>query len=119
MLVHLRQYGRDDASESVTSGGEVHPDRDPEDYFGTSDLDSEEWERVDGDEGEATFLVRTVTLDGVSAVSVPESESDDDGGPAPDDAEELPGRTLQLRRGGEQSYVEHAEIVEIQDSNPS
>lgn len=116
MLVHLRQYRRDDAGDAVKSDGEVSPDRDPERYFGKSDVGSDEWDRVDDADG--SLLVRSVTLDGVSAVSAPEEESDEDDGPARDDVEELPGRTLQIRHDGEEEYVAHAEIVEIQDANP-
>lgn len=106
MLVHLRQYDSDDATESVRSEGDVDPDRDPEAYFGEDDLDAEEWERVTEDG--RTLLRRPVSLDDVTAVSVPRESSDDD----------LPGETLQIRVGGEERYVENAEIVEVQDRSP-
>ena len=106
MLVHLRQYDRDDATESLRSDGTVDPDRDPDDYFGEDDLEAEEWERVS--EAEETLLSRSVTFDGVTAVSVPRRT----------DEESLPGRTLQLRVDGEERYLSDAEIVEVQDANP-
>lgn len=106
MLVHFEQYQRDEADDAVRSEGSVDPDRDSEDYFGTDDLDAEEWERVTEDG--RTLLRRSVTMDEVTAVSVPQEESD----------EELPGKAIQIRIGGTEEYVENAEIVEVQDRDP-
>lgn len=106
MLVHFEQYQRDEADDAVRSEGDVAPDRDADDYFGKDDLDAEEWERVTEDG--RTLLRRSVTVDEVTAVSVPQEESDD----------ELPGKAIQLRIGGTEEYVENAEIVEVQDREP-
>jgi hypothetical protein len=106
MLVHLEQYHHDEADDAVRSEGDVSPDRDPESYFGTDDLEADEWERVTEDD--ETLLRRSMTLDEVTAVSVPQEESHED----------LPGKTIQIRKGGGEEYVENAEIVEVQDRNP-
>ena len=107
MLVHLRQYREDDATDSVRSGGDVDPDRDDEAYFGT-DAPGEDWERTEYDG--RTVQHRTVTRDGVTAVSLP----------SVDDRErsDLPGLTVQLRVGGGIEYVESAEVVEATDADP-
>lgn len=110
MLVHFEQYHRDEAKDTVRSEGDVSPDRDPDDYFGTEDFeeksDADEWERVT--EGDETLLRRSVSIEGVTAVSVPQEESNED----------LPGKTIQIRVGGEEEYVENAEIIEVQDREP-
>ncbi|WP_435180129.1 hypothetical protein [Halorussus sp. AFM4] len=106
MLVNLEQYQHDDADDAVRSGGDVDPDRDADDYFGTDDLDAEEWERVTED-GE-TLLRRSMTLEEVTAVSVPREQTHED----------LPGVTVQIRKGGEEEYVDNARIVEVQDPDP-
>ena len=111
MLVHFEQYQRDEADDAVRSAGDVAPDRDADDYFGKDDLDAEEWERVTEDD--ETLLRRSVTIDEVTAVSVPQDEEDEE--EADDD---LPGETIQLRIGGTEEYVENARIVEVQDRNP-
>lgn len=106
MLVHFEQYHHDEADDAVRSEGDVDPDRDPESYFGKDDLEAEEWERVTED-GE-TLLRRSVSLDGVTAVSVPQEESHED----------LPGKTIQIRKEGGEEYIDNAEIVEVQDREP-
>lgn len=106
MLVHLEQYDHDDVDDAVRSEGDVDPDRDQKEYFGEDDVGPEEWERVT--EGGETLLRRSISKDGVTAVSVPQEESDDT----------LPGKTIQLRIEGGETYVENAEIVEVQDSDP-
>lgn len=108
MLVDLNQYRRDDASETVRHGEEVL-DTDEEAYLGT-DVEIEEWERIEH-EGE-TILKRTSSHDNITAVSVPVEGTDEDD---PD----LPGRTIQLRKPGEDTYyVRQAEIVEAIDEDP-
>lgn len=109
MLVHLRQYRRDDADDVVRSEGEVSPDRDPDEYFDRDGVEAEEWGRITY--GGETILRRSSTHDDVVAVSVPKEETEDD------DAD-LPGRTVQLRTGGGSHYVEQARIVEVQDVDP-
>ena len=106
MLVNLEQYQHDDADDEVRSEGDVSPDRDADDYFGKDDLAAEEWERVT--EGDQTLLRRSMTLEEVTAVSVPREETHED----------LPGMTIQIRKGGEEEYVDNARIVEVQDPNP-
>lgn len=110
MLVYLYEYRRDDAGETVRHGEEV-VDTDAEEYFGTDEPGpDEEWERIDA-EGEV-ILRKASTHDDVAAVAMPEeeAESDDSG---------LPGRTLQIRTAGGDSYfVEQAEIVEAIDDDP-
>ncbi|MFC7046924.1 hypothetical protein ACFQH6_17305 [Halobacteriaceae archaeon GCM10025711] len=108
MLVHLAQYRRPDTTETVRSDGDVDPERSTEEYFGKDELASAEWERVTRD-GE-TLLRRTRSVDGVTAVSVPREGTEGDAG--------LPGRTIQLRVGGDSEYVEQAELVEIVDQEP-
>lgn len=106
MLVNLEQYQRDDADDEVRSEGDVSPDRDADDYFGEDDLAAEEWERVT--EGDETLLRRSMTLEEVTAVSVPREQTHED----------LPGKTVQIRKGGGEEYVDNAEIVEVQDPDP-
>lgn len=94
----------------MRSEGEVSPERDPADYFGTDDfeqgLDAAEWKRVTVD-GEILFR-RSMTIEGVTAVSVPQEETH----------EYLPGKMIQVRKDGGEEYVGNAEIVETQDRNP-
>jgi hypothetical protein len=106
MLVHLKQYKPDEADDTVRSEGDVSPDRDSDDYFGEDDLDADEWERTT--ENGETYLQRSVSLNGVSALSIPEAAADED----------VPGVTVQLRIDGEETYVDNAAIVEVQDSDP-
>ena len=108
MLVHLAQYRRPDTTEAVRSDGDVDPETSPEEYFDKDELASEEWERVTRD-GE-TLLRRTRSGDDVTAVAVPREGPEAHAG--------LPGRTIQLRIGGDSEYVEQAEIVEVQDQDP-
>lgn len=116
MLVHLHQYKREevDFDDNRTAGEsqtEDSVDKDSEEYFGTniSDLDVETWETVEY-EGDP-IQRRSVSIDGVVAVSVPQDDAEDD-------ESDLPGRTLQLRMGGGQEFVDQAVIVEVQDENP-
>ena len=108
MLVHFEQYQHDEATDEVRSEGDVSPDRDPEEYFGTDDFDgdADEWERVTED-GE-TLLRRSMTMEEVTAVSVPQEETHED----------LPGKTIQVRKGGSEEYIDNAEIIEVQDREP-
>lgn len=105
MLVYLHQYGPAD-SGNARRGTDASVDRDPDSYFDVDDLSLDEWERVERDGRELQRRARQ--FDEVTAVSVPEGDPEND----------LPGRTIQLRVGGEAEYVEHAELVEVQDHNP-
>lgn len=103
MLVYLHQY-RDGDSGNAREGESV--DRDTEAYFDVDELELDEWERIEEDGRELQRRARQ--FDEVTAVSVPQEESDSD----------LPGKTIQLRVGGETEYVEHAELIEVQDPEP-
>lgn len=116
MLVHLTQYKHEEVQfdDNRTTGESQTEDAvnpDAADYFG-ADMDEfevETWETVehDGD----PIQRRSVTVDGVTAVSAPrDSDTEDDS--------DLPGRTIQLRMEGERTSLEHAEIVEVQDETP-
>jgi hypothetical protein len=116
MLVHLRQYKHeevqfDDNRTTGESQTEDSVDKDPEEYFGEDidDFDLEIWETIDYDDD--PIQRRELSVDGVTAISVPEEPTDEDDS-------ELPGRTVQLRFGGDTEYVEQAVIVEVQDENP-
>lgn len=116
MLVHVQQYKHeevqfDDNRTTGESQTEDSVDKDSEEYFGTN-LDHssiETWETVEY-EGDP-IQRRDVTIDGVTAVSVPQQ-------PTEADDPDLPGRTVQFRMGGGIEYLESAEIVEVQDENP-
>jgi hypothetical protein len=105
MLVYLHQYREDDANETVRSDADVDPDVDEEEYFDVDDLPLDEWERVE--RGDQVLQRRTLTYENVTAVSVPQESSDD-----------LPGRTLQLRKDAGTEYVENTVLVEAQDHDP-
>ncbi|WP_254522252.1 hypothetical protein [Natrinema caseinilyticum] len=116
MLVTFSQYKHEEVQfdDNRTTGESQTEDTvnpDSEDYFGADmdDMDVETWETIEY-EGDP-IQRRVVTLDGVTAVSVP---SDASGG----DDSALPGRTLQFRLGGDTQRVDQAEIVEIQDDGP-
>ena len=113
MLVQLRQYKHeevqfDDNRTTGESQTEDAVEHEGEDYFGADvdDLDVETWETVEH-EGDP-IQRRSLTIGGVTAVSVPKQDTDEDD---PD----LPGQTLQLRMGGGIEHVPQAEIVEVQD----
>ncbi|WP_122089059.1 hypothetical protein [Halalkalicoccus subterraneus] len=116
MLVHLHQYKHeevefDDNRTTGESQTEDSVNKDSEEYFGANieDFDVETWETVEY-EGDP-IQRRTLTVGGVAAVSVPQDDAEGDD---PD----LPGRTIQLRMGGDQEFVEQAVFVEAQDENP-
>ncbi|WP_306056383.1 hypothetical protein [Natronococcus wangiae] len=116
MLVHFHQYKHeevqfDDNRTTGESQTEDSVDKEPEEYFGESidDFDVATWETVEH-EGDP-IQRRDVTINGVTAVSVPEQPTDEDD---PD----LPGRTIQLRMGGGIEYFDQAAIVEVQDEEP-
>ncbi|AEH38241.1 hypothetical protein [Halopiger xanaduensis] len=116
MLVHLRQYKHeevqfDDNRTTGESQTEDTVDKEPEEYFGESiaEFDLETWETIEFEDD--PIQQRDVTIEGVTAVSVPKEETDADD---PD----LPGKTIQLRMGGGIEYMDQAEIVEVQDLNP-
>ncbi|WP_339104676.1 hypothetical protein [Haloterrigena salinisoli] len=113
MLVHLRQYKHEEVQfdDNRTTGESQTEDAvnpDAEDYFGKDmdEFDVETWDTIEyeGDPIER----RSVTIEGVTAVSVPQEPTDEDD---PD----LPGQTLQLRMGGGIEFIDQAEIVEVQD----
>ena len=116
MLVHLEQYKHeevqfDDNRTTGESQTEDTVDKDSEEYFGENidQFDLETWETVEH-EGDP-IQRRDVTIDGVTAVSVPKEPTDEDD---PD----LPGRTIQFRMGGGIEYIDQARIVEVQDHSP-
>lgn len=114
MLAYLHQYQHEQVQDGNRTAGESQTEdsvnKDAEEYFGESmaDFDTETWETVehDGD----PIQRRSITLE-ATAISVPQE-------PAEDDDPDLPGRTLQVRRGGDQTFVPQAEIVEVEDENP-
>ena len=116
VLVYLNQYQHeqvqfDDNRTTGESQTEDSVNKDSEEYFGKNidDLNVETWETVehDGD----PIQRRTLTLDGVLAVAIPEE-------PADEDDPDLPGQTIQVRMSGGQTFISQAEIVEVQDMNP-
>ncbi|AHF98943.1 hypothetical protein HALLA_08765 [Halostagnicola larsenii XH-48] len=116
MLVHLRQYKHEEVQfdDNRTTGESQTADtvdKGSEEYFGENidDFDLETWETVEYEDD--PIQKREVTIEGVTAVSVPKEDTDADD---PD----LPGQTLQLRMGGGIEYMAQAEIVEVQDLNP-
>ncbi|QFU82825.1 hypothetical protein [Natronorubrum aibiense] len=116
MLVHLRQYKHEEVQfdDNRTTGESQTEDTvnpDAEDYFGTEmdELSVETWDTVEH-EGDP-IQRRSVTVEGVTAVSVPKEPTDEDD---PD----LPGKTIQLRMGGGIEHFAQTEIVEVQDEDP-
>ncbi|ELY47897.1 hypothetical protein [Natronorubrum bangense] len=116
MRVHVRQYKHEEVQfdDNRTTGESQTEDTvnpDAEDYFGTEmdELSVETWDTVEH-EGDP-IQRRTVTVEGVTAVSVPKEPTDEDD---PD----LPGQTIQFRMDGGVEHVAQAEIVEVQDENP-
>ncbi|WP_254544144.1 hypothetical protein [Halomarina pelagica] len=113
MFVHVYQYQHEQVQDGRRTAGESQTEdsvnKDAEEYFGESmaDLDVETWETVEY-EGDP-IQRRALTLDDVVAVSVPRE-------PADDDDPDLPGRTLQVRTGGGETFIPQAEIVEVQDT---
>ena len=113
MLVQLRQYKHEEVQfdDNRTTGESQTEDTvnpDSEDYFGADieEFDGETWDTVEY-EGDP-IQRRSISIDGVTAVSVPKEETDEDDS-------DLPGQTIQLRMGGGIEFVEQAEIVEVQD----
>ncbi|WP_121742151.1 hypothetical protein [Natronorubrum halophilum] len=116
MLVQLDQYKHEEVQfdDNRTTGesqteDSVNPDS--EAYFGKDmdELDVETWETVEYEDD--PIQRRSVTVSGITAVSVPQESTDEDD---PD----LPGRTIQLRTGGDSEFFEQAVIVEVQDEDP-
>lgn len=128
MLVHLYQYKHeevqfDDNRTTGESQTEDTVDKDSEEYFGENidQFDADTWETVehDGD----PIQRRSVTLSGVTAVSVPqdlntEDEDDEELG-NPSDDPDLPGESIQLRLGGGLEFIDNAVFVEAQDEEPA
>ncbi|USZ72845.1 hypothetical protein [Natronosalvus halobius] len=117
MLVQLEQYKHEEVQfdDNRTTGESQTADsieRESEEYFGEDieEFDVETWETVEY-EGDP-IQRRDVTIDGVTAVSVPQRSNKDD-----DSA--LPGKTIQVRLEGGIETFEQAEIVEVQDENPN
>ncbi|KTG10509.1 hypothetical protein AUR64_11200 [Haloprofundus marisrubri] len=105
MLVYLHQYRESDANERV--GGETS-DTDAESYFGEQLESTDDWESVEY--GDREILRRALTFEEVTAVSVPRDVEEPD--------EEIPGVTVQLRKDGDEEYVDDAVVVEVTDENP-
>ena len=115
MLVNLKQYKHeevqfDDNRTTGESQTEDSVEKDSEEYFGANieQFDVETWETVEY-EGDP-IQRRYATIEGVTAVSIPEDQNEEDPG--------LPGLTIQLRTGGGIEHFDHAELVEVQDQNP-
>jgi hypothetical protein len=116
MLAYLHQYQHEQVSEGNRTAGESQTedsvDKDSEEYFGENieNFESETWETVEYEDD--PIQRRSVTVSGVTAVSVPQEPSEGDD---PD----LPGITVQVRMaGGEEEFVEQARIIEVQDEEP-
>lgn len=118
MLVTLYQYKHeevdfDDERTTGESQTEDTVDREPEEYFGGElDLDVATWETVEyrGDPVQR----RELSLDEVTAVSMPSDPESDAGSDDPD----LPGTTVQVRRRGHDEQFENATLVEAEDREP-
>ncbi|MFC4543845.1 hypothetical protein ACFO5R_18115 [Halosolutus amylolyticus] len=116
MLVQFRQYKHEEVQfdDNRTTGESQTEDTvnpESEEYFDKDfdEFDVETWETVEY-EGDPVQR-RSVTIDGVTAVSVPKesiAEGDSD----------LPGRTIQIRMEGGIEEFDRAAIVEVQDENP-
>ena len=115
MFAHVHQYQHEQVADSNRTAGESQTEdsvnKDAEEYFGKSmdEFDIETWETVEY-EGDP-IQRRIIALDDVLAISVPEN-------PADDDDPDLPGRTIQVRTGGDETFISQAEIVDVQDSPP-
>ncbi|EFW91373.1 hypothetical protein ZOD2009_14741 [Haladaptatus paucihalophilus DX253] len=115
MFAHIHQYQHEQVADANRTAGESQTedsvDKDAEEYFGKNmnEFDIETWETVEY-EGDP-IQRRTVALDDVVAISVPDE-------PAEGDDPDLPGRTIQVRTGGGETFVSQAKIVEVQDANP-
>jgi hypothetical protein len=109
MLVYLHRYERGEAQGNRQRDEGDTVERTTEDYFGTDDLEADEWEQFDY---HGTSIRRKVVeFDDVTAVSVPKDHLDEQ--------EEVPGITIQLRMdGGEVEYVENARVIEVMDNDP-
>lgn len=117
MLVSIFEYRDDDATESVESEGSVEPDRSAEDYFSAEDLEADEgWERIE--QGEQTLLRREVDVDEVTAISVPRDDEPTEPDEHDREQNDLPGKPIMLRKGGEEYFLSNAEVIEAQDRNP-
>ncbi len=118
MLVQIHQFKHeevqfDDNRTTGESQTEDSIEKDPEEYFGRDlDIDADTWATVEY-EGDP-IQRREITLDGVTAVSMP-SDLDADG---KSDDPGLPGETVQVRYQGTIEEFEHARLVEASDSSP-
>ncbi|ELZ26050.1 hypothetical protein [Natrinema limicola] len=115
MLAQLRQYKHEEVQfdDNRTTGESQTEDAvnpDAEDYFGAEmdDLDVETWDTVEY-EGDP-IQRRTLAIDGVTAVSVPDDSLEED-------ESALPGHTIQIRTAGDSETIANTEIVEIQDEH--
>ncbi|APX95271.1 hypothetical protein [Natronorubrum daqingense] len=116
MFARLTQYKHEEVQfdDNRTTGesqteDSVNPDA--EDYFGTEmdELGVETWETVEYEDD--PIQRRSITVDGVTAISVSQESIDAD-------EQDLPGRPIQLHVGAGTTTLEHAEIVEVQDETP-
>lgn len=116
MLVHLHQYKHEEVAfdDNRTAGESQTEDavnKDSEEYFeeNIEKFGVDTWETVEY-EGDPVQR-RTVSISGVTAVSVPQDSTEEDD---PD----LPGRTIQFRFGGGIEFLDQAVFVEAQDEEP-
>lgn len=123
MLVHLYQYKHeevqfDDNRTTGESQTEDTVDKDSEEYFGENieGFDADTWETVEH-EGDP-IQRRSVTLSGVTAVSVPRDLNTEEEGEDESDSD-LPGESIQLRLGGGLEFLDNAVFVEAQDEEPA
>lgn len=127
MLVNLYQYKHeevqfDDNRTTGESQTEDTVDKDSEEYFGENidQFDADTWETVEH-EGDP-IQRRSVTLSGVTAVSVPQElnqEGTDEEPNNPSEDSDLPGKSIQLRLGGGLEFLDNAVFVEAQDQEPA
>ncbi|WP_336343535.1 hypothetical protein [Halalkalicoccus ordinarius] len=124
MLVHLYQYKHeevqfDDNRTTGESQTEDTVDKDSEEYFGENidQFDADTWETVEH-EGDP-IQRRSVTLSGVTAVSVPQDLHDEEDEDEDESDPDLPGKSIQLRLGGGLEFLDNAVFVEAQDEEPA
>lgn len=124
MLVYLHQYKHeevqfDDNRTTGESQTEDTVDKDSEEYFGENveKFDADTWETVEY-EGDP-IQRRSVTLSGVTAVSVPQDLHDEEDEDEDESDPDLPGKSIQLRLGGGLEFLDNAVFVEAQDEEPA
>jgi hypothetical protein len=123
MLVHLHQYKHeevqfDDNRTTGESQTEDTVDKDSEEYFGENveKFDADTWETVEYEDD--PIQRRSVTISGVTAVSVPQ-DLNEEGDQEDESDSDLPGKSIQLRLGGGLEFLDNAVFVEAQDEEPA